>query len=239
MNLKSIKERAEKASEGPWEICTEDDVPIIGSESTIIVELSPNHFGCSVKPHNAIFIAHARTDVPDLVAEVGRLEKFIADNEIVLTSANADAENLLAYSKDLQASLTAANRRVSELEDLLENRCVPINTPTIVCLCGSTRFMDAFFDAGWKFTLQGMIVLSVGVCKHAKDHGGEALGQDVADKLDELHFRKIDLADFVYVLNVGGYIGKSTSKEIAYARSLSKNIEYLEDTPVTHILKGV
>lgn len=41
--------------------------------------------------------------------------------------------------------------------------------PTIVCLCGSTRFMDAFFEAGWKETLKGKIVLSVGVCKHAED----------------------------------------------------------------------
>jgi hypothetical protein len=54
------------------------------------------------------------------------------------------------------------------------------------------------------------------------------LGQDVADKLDELHLRKIDLADSVYVLNVGGYIGSSTQKEIEYAQSKDKPIEYLE-----------
>lgn len=103
-----------------------------------------------------------------------------------------------------------------------------INKPKIVCLCGSTRFMQAFFDAGWKFTLKGYIVLSVGVCKHAEHHGAEALGQDVADRLDELHLRKIDLADEVFVLNIGGYIGKSTSKEIAYAIEKNKPISYLE-----------
>src|SRR5262245_52045971 len=86
----------------------------------------------------------------------------------------------------------------------------PKGFPEIVCLCGSTRFMEAFFDAGWKLALEGKIVLSVGVCKHAADHGGEALGQEVADKLDELHKRKIDLADRVMILNVGGYIGSST-----------------------------
>lgn len=103
-----------------------------------------------------------------------------------------------------------------------------MDRPEIVCLCGSTRFMDAFFEAGWKFTLEGKIVLSVGVCKHAKHHGAEALGQDVADRLDELHLRKIDLADSVFVLNVGGYIGESTRKEIEYAESKNKPIGYLE-----------
>ena len=64
-----------------------------------------------------------------------------------------------------------------------------MDKPEIVCLCGSTRFMDAFFEAGWKFTLEGKIVLSVGVCKHAEHHGAEALGQDVAEKLDEFKFQ--------------------------------------------------
>ena len=100
--------------------------------------------------------------------------------------------------------------------------------PPIVCLCGSTRFMDAFFEAGWELTLKGIIVLSVGVCKHADDHGGEALGQDVADALDELHLRKIDLADWVLVLNVGGYIGESTRREIQYAESIGTRVQYLE-----------
>ena len=55
-----------------------------------------------------------------------------------------------------------------------------MSKPRVVCLCGSTRFMDAFFDEGWRETLEGRIVLSVGVCKHAEDHGGEALGPGVA-----------------------------------------------------------
>ena len=75
--------------------------------------------------------------------------------------------------------------------------------PEIVCLCGSTRFMDAFFEEGWRLTLEGKIVLSVGVCKHAEDHGAEALGPDVVARLDELHFRKIDLADDFKILTRG------------------------------------
>lgn len=105
----------------------------------------------------------------------------------------------------------------------------PNGFPEVVCLCGSTRFMDAFHTTGWQLTLDGYIVLTVGVCKHAEDHGGEALGQDVADKLDELHRRKIDLADWIMVLNVGGYIGDSTRAEIEYAKGLGKMVVYLED----------
>jgi len=102
--------------------------------------------------------------------------------------------------------------------------------PRIVCLCGSTRFWSEFHEAGWHFTLKGYIVLSVGVCKHVGDegHGGEALGQDVADRLDQLHLRKIDLADCVFVLNVSGYVGDSTRKEVLYAKLNNKPIEWLE-----------
>ena len=101
--------------------------------------------------------------------------------------------------------------------------------PIIVCLCGSTRFMDAFQEWGWKKTLDGEIVLSVGVSKHLpSDHGAEFIGQEVADALDELHKRKIDLADYIFVLNIDGYIGNSTRSEIEYAKALGKRVEYLE-----------
>ena len=101
--------------------------------------------------------------------------------------------------------------------------------PMVVTLCGSTRFMDAFFEVGWELTLQGKIVLSVGVCKHAEDHGGEALGGDVCERLDELHWRKIDLSDEIMVLNIDGYIGKSTQAEIEYAERVGKRVLFLEE----------
>jgi len=98
--------------------------------------------------------------------------------------------------------------------------------PTVVCLCGSTRFYKAFRKANLNLTLTGKIVLSIG-CDFKSDDG---LGLTVADKirLDELHKRKIDLADEILVLNVGGYIGDSTRNEIEYAKRLSKHICYLE-----------
>ena len=103
--------------------------------------------------------------------------------------------------------------------------------PKIVCLCGSTRFMDTFFEAGWRETLAGKIVLSIGVCKHADAdgaHGVEMLGPDVVQRLDDLHLRKIDLADEVLILNVDGYIGHSTGNELAYALASGKPVRTLE-----------
>lgn len=105
--------------------------------------------------------------------------------------------------------------------------------PTIVVLCGSTRFDDQFQEANYRLTMAGRIVLSVGFYPHASaEHGhGEGVGHNSAEKitLDELHKRKIDLADEVHVLNVDGYIGESTRSEIAYAEAAGKPITYLED----------
>jgi len=99
----------------------------------------------------------------------------------------------------------------------------------IICLCGSTRFMDAFQKAVYDFTNEGAIVLSVGQSKYfSADHGGEAIGDDCAAMLDELHLRKIDLASRVHVLNVNGYVGPSTSAEVKYAIAHAKRITWLE-----------
>jgi hypothetical protein len=104
--------------------------------------------------------------------------------------------------------------------------------PTVVCLCGSTRFGEAFREANLRETVAGKIVLSIG-CDLRSDHelwsGMDAEERDLLkDRLDTLHRRKIDLADEVLVLNVGGYIGQSTRGEINYARALGKPIRYLD-----------
>ncbi len=101
--------------------------------------------------------------------------------------------------------------------------------PRIVCLCGSTDFMQAFQVANLQETLEGKIVLSVGC--DTKSDAMLDLGPDVKTCLDELHLRKIDLADEILVLNVGGYIGTSTSREICYANEHGKFARWLE--PVT------
>lgn len=104
------------------------------------------------------------------------------------------------------------------------------NKPTIVCLCGSTRFGSAFHEANLRETLAGKIVLSIGVDTKSDIDlllAGELTHEDKA-RLDELHLRKIDLADEVLILNVGGYVGESTTREIAYAREHEKPIRWLE-----------
>jgi hypothetical protein len=103
--------------------------------------------------------------------------------------------------------------------------------PKIVVLCGSTRFYPYFQEANYRETMAGNIVLSVGFYPHAQaEMHGEQKGCTPEQKiaLDELHKRKIDLADEVYVLNVKGYIGDSTASEIEYAEMLDKPVRYLE-----------
>ena len=105
------------------------------------------------------------------------------------------------------------------------------NRPRIICLCGSTRFYDAWQQANFDLTVAGNIVLSVGFYPHAADkahaaHVGITPEQKVA--LDVLHKHKIDLADEVLVLNVGGYIGESTNSEIEHALRTGKPVKYLE-----------
>ena len=104
--------------------------------------------------------------------------------------------------------------------------------PKIVCLCGSTRFYDAFQEAYYKETMAGRIVLSVGFYSHSSKRAhGQKVGCTKKQKimLDELHKRKIDLADEILVLNVGKYIGESTKGEIEYAKKHNKGIRYLEE----------
>lgn len=103
--------------------------------------------------------------------------------------------------------------------------------PHIICLCGSTKFFDAFQEANYELTMKGYIVLTVGFYQHAPQaYHGEGVGATSQEKvaLDELHKRKIDLADEIFVLNVGGYIGSSTRSEIDYALNKGKSISYLE-----------
>ena len=93
-------------------------------------------------------------------------------------------------------------------------------------LCGSTRFKDAFLEAQKRLTLEGNIVISVGLFGHAGDD--EVWTEGTKEMLDDMHKRKIDMADAIYVVNVGGYVGESTRSEIEYARRNGKRVEYLE-----------
>ena len=104
----------------------------------------------------------------------------------------------------------------------------------VITLCGSTRFRDAFMEAQKRLTLEGNIVISVGLFGHAGDSEvWEGMAEDTMTKtkemLDDMHKRKIDMADEIFVINVGGYIGSSTRREIEYARKTGKVVRYLEE----------
>lgn len=93
--------------------------------------------------------------------------------------------------------------------------------PEIVCICGSTRFVDEMRAANRDLTFAGAIVLAPG-------EADELITNEQKATLDALHLRKIDLADRVLVVNPGGYIGESTSREIAYAHAAGKPVSFTD-----------
>lgn len=105
----------------------------------------------------------------------------------------------------------------------------------VVTLCGSTRFKEQFMEAQKRLTLEGNIVISVGLFGHAGDQEvwdgmDEGTLSKTKEMLDDMHKRKIDMADEIYVINVDGYIGDSTSSEIQYAEAHGKPVRYYQDT---------
>jgi len=110
---------------------------------------------------------------------------------------------------------------------------IMIENYKIVTLCGSTKFKKEFLEIQKKLTLLGYIVISVGLFGHSGDNEvWENMDEGTLTKtksmLDDMHKRKIDLSDMIYVINVGGYIGESTRSEIEYAISTGKEVHYLE-----------
>lgn len=97
----------------------------------------------------------------------------------------------------------------------------------VITLCGSTRFKEEFIKAQKDLTLQGNIVISVGLFGHSGDN--EVWTDDTKEMLDDMHKRKIDMADEIFVINVNGYIGESTKSEIEYAKRNGKIVRYLQE----------
>ncbi len=96
----------------------------------------------------------------------------------------------------------------------------------VITLCGSTRFKDQFLETQKRLTLEGNIVISVSLFGHSGDD--EVWTPGTKEMLDNMHKRKIDMADAIYVINVDGYIGESTRSEIEYATKQGKTVMYLE-----------
>ena len=106
--------------------------------------------------------------------------------------------------------------------------------PRIVCLCGSTKFLSAFEIANRDETLEGRIVLTIGVDLKFRDidflEASKSLAEieAIKDRLDWLHKRKIDKASEILVLDIDGpdKLGDSTKSEIAYAREKDKTVRF-------------
>lgn len=96
----------------------------------------------------------------------------------------------------------------------------------VITLCGSTRFKEQFLETQKLLTLKGNIVINVGLFGHSGDN--EVWMEGTKEMLDDMHKRKIDMADEIFVINVGGYIGTSTRSEIDYALKTNKKVNYLE-----------
>ena len=105
----------------------------------------------------------------------------------------------------------------------------------VITLCGSTKFKEEFLKAQKDLTLQGNIVISVGLFGHSEDsevweNMDEGTLTKTKEMLDDMHKRKIDMSDEIFVINVNGYIGESTKSEIEYAMKNNKIVKYLEPT---------
>jgi len=107
----------------------------------------------------------------------------------------------------------------------------------VVTICGSTRFTEQMLIKQWELTKQGKVVMSWCALPESywKEHGFAAGSHHIGDQenvkeiVDEVHKRKIDISDRIHVMNIGGYIGKSTASEIAYAKSQNKAVTYEEE----------
>jgi len=138
------------------------------------------------------------------------------DAEVSKLAGQADgwARVSASYAADLKAARAAIDSAAAKAE--------AHPTDPIICICGSTRFRAEMTEANRSLTMQGHIVLAPGVF----GHDGDPLTDAEKVSLDRLHFEKIDLADRVYVVNPGNYIGESTRREIDYARSIDKPVSY-------------
>ena len=96
----------------------------------------------------------------------------------------------------------------------------------VITLCGSTKFKDEFIREQKRLSLEGNIVISVGLFGHSGDT--EVSTEGVKEMLDDMHKRKIDMADEIFVINKNGYIGSSTKSEIEYAKMTNKKVSYME-----------
>ena len=132
-------------------------------------------------------------------------------------------EGVAAFGDTIEEAMEVFAWRI--MADLKQPNNIITNRPKIVCLCGSTKFKDAYEKANFEETIKGNIVLTVGCFMHADN---VEITKEQKSNLDSLHLMKINIADEILVLNVGGYIGESTRNEIEYACRKGIEVRFLE-----------
>ena len=135
-----------------------------------------------------------------------------------------------SYSVEKEARLSECQRMLIVINALSEESTAPMTgigkRMKVIILCGSTRFKEQFLEQQKRLTLEGNVVISVGLFGHSGDE--EVWKPGTKEMLDKMHLQKIDMADEIFVINVGGYIGESTRREIAHAEQTGKPVRYLE-----------
>ena len=146
-----------------------------------------------------------------------------ADIAWALNDAGMEGPGRLKYA---EAIFDLLNRETVEDDTGLPQ----VPKAEVVTICGSTKFKEAIMAENARLTTEGKVVISLGLFGHTDlpDYNWDTDASDLKTMLDALHAQKIDMADRVHVVNVGGYYGESTTREIAYARTLGKPITFME-----------
>ena len=95
--------------------------------------------------------------------------------------------------------------------------------PKVVAIIGSSKFKDQQLGVAQRLTLHGNIVLVTGFWHH---RDMVPITDEQKERIDRLTLAKIDLAEQVHVVNVNGYVGESTKRQIAYANETLKPVHY-------------
>ena len=170
-------------------------------------------------------------------------------NQLIMKTPKIDNESDGEYREDLEIAWNAGHFEALSpnpitFDNWMDGFDEDIEPPTnqvmrkVICICGSTSFAELHAIKRWEFEKEGHICLMINYLpkwyveqefgKGVKDHLADKLGEEFRIKMDELHFRKIDMSDEIFVINYAGYIGESTRNEIEYAEKQGKPIHYLE-----------
>lgn len=93
----------------------------------------------------------------------------------------------------------------------------------VITLCGSAKFKKEFFIVQQKLTLEGIIILLPTFFEDCVEVSGSKYSM-----LKDMHIKRIDMSDEIFVINKNGYIGENTKFEIEYSLKIGKKINYLE-----------